>query len=158
MFYNDNIWIKGLHCYLSIITNSYYMSIALNLSRICGHIRGWSLIKLFTSDPVLYCLQRVWARYSSQVQLQSKSPTALHTFGHWLVENIQKAVKCLVFSSKKGFDAITFKLADNVYVHNIKLMKRKALRKHSLHEKTAASVLLKLFISSYEWCHTTDAP
>ena len=30
-------------------------------------------------------------------------------------------------------------------------MKGKALRKHSLHEKTAASVLLKLFI-------TTDAP
>jgi len=30
--------------------------------------------------------------------------------------------------------------------------------KHSLHEKTAASVLLKLFISGNEWCHTTDAP
>jgi len=30
----------------------------------------------------------------------------------------------------------------------IKPMKGKALRKHSLHEKTAASVLLKLFISS----------
>ena len=29
-----------------------------------------------------------------------------------------------------------------------KLMKGKALRKHNLHEKTAASVLLKLFISS----------
>ena len=33
---------------------------------------------------------------------------------------------------------------------NIKLMKAKALRKHSLHEKTAASVLLKLFISGNE--------
>jgi len=33
-------------------------------------------------------------------------------------------------------------------------MKGKALRKHSLHEKTAASVLLKPFISSNEWCHT----
>ena len=32
----------------------------------------------------------------------------------------------------------------------IKLMKGKALRKHRLHEKTAASVLLKLFISGYE--------
>ena len=40
----------------------------------------------------------------------------------------------------------------------IKLMKGKALRKHSLHEKSAASVLLKLFISSNEWCHTTDTP
>jgi len=39
-----------------------------------------------------------------------------------------------------------------------KLMKGKAPRKHSLHEKTAASVLLKLFIGSNEWCHTTDAP
>ena len=37
----------------------------------------------------------------------------------------------------------------------IKLIKGKALRKHSLHEKTAASVLLKPFISSNEWCHTT---
>jgi len=37
-------------------------------------------------------------------------------------------------------------------------MKGKALRKHSLHEKTAASVLLKLFMSSNELCHTTDAP
>ena len=40
----------------------------------------------------------------------------------------------------------------------IKLMKGKALMKHSLHEKTAASVLLKPFICSNEWCHTTDAP
>ena len=37
-------------------------------------------------------------------------------------------------------------------------MKEKALRKHGLHEKTAASVLLKLYISGNEWCHTTDAP
>jgi len=41
--------------------------------------------------------------------------------------------------------------------HCIKLMKRKTLRKNSLHEKTAASVLFKLFISSNKWCHTTDA-
>ena len=42
----------------------------------------------------------------------------------------------------------------NVYVvyfwKNIKLMKGIALRKHSLHEKTAASVLLKLLISQNE--------
>ena len=36
------------------------------------------------------------------------------------------------------------------HVGKIKLMKGKALRKHSLHEKTAASVLLKLFISGNE--------
>ena len=39
----------------------------------------------------------------------------------------------------------------------IKLMEGKYFRKHSLYEKTAASVLLKLSISSNEWCHTTDA-
>jgi len=35
-------------------------------------------------------------------------------------------------------------------INHTKLMKGKALRKHSLHEKTAASVLLKLFISGNE--------
>ena len=40
----------------------------------------------------------------------------------------------------------------------IKLMKGKALRKHSLHGETAALVLLKLFINGNEICHTTDAP
>jgi len=34
-----------------------------------------------------------------------------------------------------------------IYGSKIKLMKGKALGKHSLHEKTTASVLLKLFIS-----------
>ena len=34
----------------------------------------------------------------------------------------------------------------------------KAPRKHSLHEKTEASVLLKLFIGSNECCQITDAP
>ena len=38
----------------------------------------------------------------------------------------------------------------NNYYLKIKLMKGKALRKHSLHEKTAASVLFKLFISGNE--------
>jgi len=46
----------------------------------------------------------------------------------------------------------------NISQCQIKLMKGKALWKNSLHEKTAASVLLKLFISGNEWCHTTDAP
>ena len=47
--------------------------------------------------------------------------------------------------------------SSNRYVHfcgqmlwYMKLMKGKALRKHSLHEKTAASVLLKLLISGNE--------
>jgi len=38
----------------------------------------------------------------------------------------------------------------------IKHMKGKALGKHSLHGKTAASVLLKLFISGNERCHTIE--
>jgi len=52
-------------------------------------------------------------------------------------------------SSGRLFTAATQALTTAV-VSNIKLMKGKALRKHSQHEKTAASVLLKLFISSNE--------
>jgi len=40
----------------------------------------------------------------------------------------------------------------------IKLMKGKALKKHSLYGKKAASVLLKQFINGNERYHTTDAP
>jgi len=40
----------------------------------------------------------------------------------------------------------------------IKTEEREALRKQGLNEKTAASVLLKLFISGNEGCYTTDAP
>jgi len=39
-----------------------------------------------------------------------------------------------------------------------KLMKWKDLRKQSLQGKTAASVVLKLFICGNERCHTTDTP
>jgi len=44
------------------------------------------------------------------------------------------------------------------YVYYNKTEERVALRKQCLNEKTAASVLLKLFISGNERCHTTDAP
>jgi len=37
-------------------------------------------------------------------------------------------------------------------------MTGKALRKHSLHGKIAAAVLLKLFISGNGRCHTPDTP
>jgi len=50
-----------------------------------------------------------------------------------------------------------FPVLENYYLCHLdynKLMKGKALRKHSLHKKTAASVLLRLFISGNEWCHT----
>ena len=39
-----------------------------------------------------------------------------------------------------------------------KTEERVALRKQGLNAKTAASVLLKLFISDNERCHTFDAP
>ena len=45
-------------------------------------------------------------------------------------------------------DSVTF--ISEQYDSVLKLMKGKALRKHSLHEKTAASVLLKPFISSFK--------
>jgi len=54
--------------------------------------------------------------------------------------------------------SVGFFLLNTVLTFCLKLMPGKALRKHSLYEKTAASVLLKLFISRNEWCHTTDAP
>jgi len=41
-------------------------------------------------------------------------------------------------------------MAGECFSISIKLMKGKALRKHSLYEKTAASVLLKLFIRGNE--------
>jgi len=44
-----------------------------------------------------------------------------------------------------------FSIEECIQPYNRKLMKGKALRKQSLHEKTTASVLLKLFISSNEW-------
>ena len=43
-------------------------------------------------------------------------------------------------------------------VGTFKLRKGKALGKHSLHGKTTAQVLLKLFISGNERCRTTDDP
>jgi len=48
------------------------------------------------------------------------------------------------------FGSETYIWTINKHAFIIKLMKGKALRKHSLHEKTAASVLLKLFISGNE--------
>ena len=71
----------------------------------------------------------------------------LHIF---FIKRILYVNMCLLLVAKHQFSSVYYKY--------IKLMTGKALRKHSLHEKTAASVLLKLFISINEWCHTTDAP
>jgi len=45
-----------------------------------------------------------------------------------------------------------------ILVFNLYLEKGKAFRKHCLHGKIAASVLLKLFTSGNKRCYTTDAP
>jgi len=59
------------------------------------------------------------------------------------------------------YNAVAPSKLKDVPVHGIDLYlteERVALRKQGLNEKTAASVLLKLFISGNERCHTTDAP
>jgi len=64
------------------------------------------------------------------------------------IEGNEKNTKYFANLEKKQAEKKTiYKLKVN---NQIKLMKGKALRKHSLHEKTAASVLLKLFISGNE--------
>jgi len=57
--------------------------------------------------------------------------------------------KKITFFHCFGIKSITL-IKKEVFQNGIKLMKEKALRKHSLYEKTAASVLLKLFIMSYK--------
>jgi len=65
---------------------------------------------------------------------------------------------CMEFNSLNNFSTASCKehacpVSSNFakrYWRKIKLMEENALRKHSLYEKTAASVLLKLFISSNE--------
>ena len=74
----------------------------------------------------------------------------LHTF--FINNCISLKLSMFMIGYKVHFVMVHLNLTYNT------LIKRKALRKHSLHEKTAASVLLKLFISSNERCHTTDAP
>jgi len=61
---------------------------------------------------------------------------------------MKHAVDVLIQQALRAFHHL-FSLFCRVRM-DIKLMKGKALRKHSLHEKTAASVLLKLFISGNE--------
>jgi len=63
---------------------------------------------------------------------------------HWVVRFFWslEIMDCVCFSVKCKKHLSKFN------INNV--MKGKALRKHSLHEKTAASVLLKLFISGNE--------
>ena len=61
------------------------------------------------------------------------------------------AASCVDGSLLSGGSTLVSEEHSNaIHSCNNKLMKGKALRKHSLHEKTAASVLLKLFVSSNE--------
>ena len=59
--------------------------------------------------------------------------------------------------SKHQFKCLTDFVIVVIFVI-IRTEERVALRKQGLNERTAASVLLKLFISGNERCHTTDAP
>jgi len=79
----------------------------------------------------------------------------LSKYGSILINMRRHYVTMLIWQKKVHLNSVLsslhcmlcLNLASNY--HN-KLMKGKALRNHSLHEKTAASVLLKLFISSNE--------
>jgi len=61
----------------------------------------------------------------------------------WIVHNVVQHRRFMLSKNTRF-------LGGNSFVEEIKLMKGKAPRKQSLHEKTATSVLLKLFISSNE--------
>ena len=61
----------------------------------------------------------------------------------WNVE-VQRSV-CIIKIHVDGFVLLSMSFGSG-----FKLINGKALRKHSLHEKTAAFVLLKLFISGNE--------
>jgi len=89
---------------------------------------------------------------SAWAELHFSNVNNIHV--HSMIPEDQKNMTSQWCSTGRLFTAATQAL--NTSCSNIKLMKGKAPRKHSLHEKTAASVLLKLVISSNEWCHTTD--
>jgi len=69
-----------------------------------------------------------------------------------IIQNLQRVPLQNVFTR------LSTGIFKTTYMNNKKTEEREALRKQGLNEKTAASVLLKLFISGNERCHTTDAP
>jgi len=77
------------------------------------------------------CTMKIVAKLINFEQIQ---PNKNKDFKHFLLHKI----KTLKYENNRFCSCL------------IKLMKGKALREHSLHEKTAASVLLKLFISGNE--------
>jgi len=62
------------------------------------------------------------------------------------------------FGGIETYIEVSLKSLIHFEIRLTKLRKGKAYRKHSVHEKAAASDILKLFISGNERCHTTDAP
>ena len=110
---------------------------------------AYSLCCFFEHELVFTC--RIWAvlfvmySYSSTASGDMSLYISLSFLFHFLTSFEVQVVVCMPLQHH------------NLHVF-IKLMKGKAPRNHSLHEKTAASVWLTLFISSNEWCHTTDAP
>ena len=68
------------------------------------------------------------------------------------VSSVFCRLTCLLgcFETSSAHSFFYFNSCRNLYSYCFILMKGKALRKHSLHGKTAASVLMKLFISGNE--------
>ena len=78
--------------------------------------------------------------------------TSINTFTlHWFYleypKNLMKNI-CAIQHHNRENVMWSF-ISESSVFKKIKLMKGKAPRKHSLHEKTAASVLLKLFIMTH---------
>jgi len=106
----------------------------------------WNILGVIIIESISNLLSWITYRYH-KIKIEKCWPTHKYigqSFKQYLLWYFQ-ILFCWIFRLQHWF-------------YTFKLMKGKALRKHSLHEKTAASVLLKLFISSNEWCHTTDAP
>ena len=91
--------------------------------------------------------------YSELFKIQLSKHSSFAEWFYWLIKPERQ-----IMSRKTSAGTRRLAVVVVMILSKIKLMKGKALRKHSLHEQTAASVLLKLFISGNEWCHTTDTP
>jgi len=76
----------------------------------------------------------------------------------WNIESTESKVSSCkdLVSVKNNLQTSAKRLNECLQTYQTK--EREALRNQGLNEKTAASVLLKLFISGIERCHTTDAP
>jgi len=129
------------------MSQSFLFHIYTNLLIQTKNIKDFIYMQLCIIDLFTYGM------YFSFSKWQFFKSTPSHTFTNcntlsWLIPN------CLIVGPFYIISIVTKPW--NLFWY--KTDEGKAIRKHSLHEKTAASVLLKLFISGNEWCHTTDDP